>query len=97
MKTAEGRGTALYVLGFYLALLALWQGLYSFGAIPDYLFPSPLQVSRRLRELSTDGLLWPSVRATFSVRGETCSKATRMVRTAKAADTANCASTTLGT
>src|SRR5207244_13436276 len=28
-------------------------------------FPSPLQVVRRLRELGSDGLLWPSIQATL--------------------------------
>lgn len=54
-----------YVAGFYLLLLAGWQALYTFGAIPDYLFPSPLQVAVRLWELGVDGLLWPSMKATL--------------------------------
>jgi hypothetical protein len=41
--------------------------------------------------------LHPNVRATCSCRGGIWSKVTRMVRTAKAQATANCASTTLGT
>jgi NitT/TauT family transport system permease protein len=39
--------------------------LYSFGAVADYLFPSPLQVARRLWELWSDGLLLPSIQATL--------------------------------
>lgn len=54
-----------YVAGFYLLLLAGWQALYTFGAIPDYLFPSPLEVAVRLWELGVDGLLWPSMKATL--------------------------------
>jgi NitT/TauT family transport system permease protein len=55
----------IYVVGFYIFLLVAWQSLYSFGAIPDYLFPSPLQVATRFQELGVDGLLWPSVKATL--------------------------------
>jgi NitT/TauT family transport system permease protein len=58
-----------YVAGFYLLLIAIWQVLFSSGAIPDYLFPSPLQVGRRLYELANEGRLWPSVRATFHRMG----------------------------
>src|SRR5262245_41118550 len=61
-STAAAR---IYVVGFYVFLLVAWQALFSFGAIPDYLFPSPLQVSRRLWELGAEGLLWPSVKATL--------------------------------
>ncbi len=61
----ERKTSFLYVLAFYVFLLTVWQSLYSFGAIPDYLFPSPLQVARRLWELGIDGLLWPSMRATL--------------------------------
>ncbi|MBI3879638.1 MAG: ABC transporter permease [Verrucomicrobia bacterium] len=53
------------VLVFYLALIALWQTLFSLQLIPDYLFPSPLQVARRLWELGSDGMLWPSMQATL--------------------------------
>src|SRR5882762_1862705 len=65
MNGAERRASGFYVLAFYLFLLTTWQSLYSFGAIPDYLFPSPLQVARRLWELGSEGLLWPSIRATL--------------------------------
>src|SRR5439155_21778002 len=34
--------------------------------IPDYLFPSPLQVGWRLWELGNDGMLWPSIKATLA-------------------------------
>jgi NitT/TauT family transport system permease protein len=61
----ERKTSAFYVLGFYLCLLGIWQASYSFGAVPDYMFPSPFQVARRLFELGTDGLLWPSVKATL--------------------------------
>jgi NitT/TauT family transport system permease protein len=59
------RSAKIYVAGFYIFLLAGWQALYAFGAIPDYLFPSPWQVARRLWELAADGLLWPSIRTTL--------------------------------
>jgi NitT/TauT family transport system permease protein len=54
-----------YVLGFYLFLLAGWQTLFSANFIPDYLFPSPIQVAERLWELAADNYLWPSLKATF--------------------------------
>ena len=37
-----------YVLGFYILILSAWQALFSAQIIPDFLFPSPLQVARRL-------------------------------------------------
>src|SRR4029079_2029232 len=33
---------------------------------PDYLFPSPMQVGRRLWELGADNYLLPSIKATLS-------------------------------
>lgn len=54
-----------YVFGFYLLILVTWQVLFSAQIIPDYLFPSPVQVGRRLWELTTDNYLWPSIKATF--------------------------------
>lgn len=54
-----------YVLAFYLVLLGSWQALFSAHLIPDYLFPSPIQVGQRLRELAADNYLWPSLKATF--------------------------------
>jgi NitT/TauT family transport system permease protein len=65
MKRTTDRRIALYVVAFYLLLFASWQLLYTFGAIPEYLFPSPLQVVHRLWELAVDGLVWPSIRATL--------------------------------
>jgi len=56
---------SLFVLGFYVLLLAVWQTLFGLQLIPDYLFPSPLQVGTRLLELASDGLLWPSIKATL--------------------------------
>jgi len=58
-----------YVIGFYFFLIATWQGLFWANLVPDYLFPSPLQVARRLWELATDHYLWPSVKATFQRMG----------------------------
>ncbi len=65
MNGPERKTSTIYVLAFYIFLLTAWQSLYSFGAVADYLFPSPLQVARRLWELGSDGLLWPSVQATL--------------------------------
>jgi NitT/TauT family transport system permease protein len=65
MSRANGKSYKYYVLGFYVILFSAWQLLYTFGAIPEYLFPSPLQVARRLWELGTEGLLWPSIQATL--------------------------------
>jgi NitT/TauT family transport system permease protein len=53
------------VFGFYVALLAAWQLLFSVGLIRDYLFPSPSHVAERLWELGADGMLWPSIKATL--------------------------------
>jgi NitT/TauT family transport system permease protein len=61
-----GKRTILYVLSFYVVLFTAWQLLYAFGAIPEYLFPSPLKVGVRLWELGVDNLLWPSIKATLN-------------------------------
>jgi len=61
----SSKSSKIYVVAFYIFLLVGWQSLYSFGAIPDYLFPSPLQVVHKLWELAVDGLLWPSIKATL--------------------------------
>jgi NitT/TauT family transport system permease protein len=66
MNRTNDKRTRFYVGAFYVALFAIWQLLYSFGAIPEYLFPSPFQVVRRMWELGADGLLWPSVQATLA-------------------------------
>lgn len=60
------RRTRLYVSGFYLLLFALWQLVIVLQWTPDYLFPSPAQVFKRLYELIREGLLWPSVQATLT-------------------------------
>lgn len=66
MPKPRVRKTRWYVLGFYLLLLGLWQLLFTLPLAPDYLFPSPAQVARRLWELAVeDGLLWPGVQATL--------------------------------
>ena len=64
MKVQEHK-IKYYVLGFYLLIVAAWQGLFYTSIIPDYLFPSPMQVAIRLWELTTDNYLWPSLKATF--------------------------------
>src|SRR5882724_2847496 len=65
MPKAQSKRPKYYVLGFYVLLFAIWQSLFAFRLIPDYLFPSPLQVVRRLWELAAEGYLWPSVRETL--------------------------------
>ncbi len=69
MKPARSGRIKYYVAGFYLLLLLAWQALFSFEFIPDYLFPSPTQVARRLWELASDNYLWPSIKATFERMG----------------------------
>jgi NitT/TauT family transport system permease protein len=54
---------------FYFLLLAVWQCLASLPQVRDYLFPSPLQVARRMVELARDNLLLPSVIATLRRMG----------------------------
>jgi NitT/TauT family transport system permease protein len=65
MRRLPARKTRPYVIAFYLLLVGGWQLLFSLRLIPDYLFPSPVQVGTRLGELVTQGLLWPSVKATL--------------------------------
>lgn len=69
MKASRTSRIKYYVGGFYLLLLVTWQTLYSLEYIPDYLFPSPTQVARRLWELASDNYLWPSIKATFERMG----------------------------
>src|ERR1700677_4525383 len=64
LKTGKRSGIVL-VPAFYVSVLALWQILASLRLAPDYLFPSPLQVGERLRELIQDHLLVPSIVATL--------------------------------
>ena len=65
MKSRQASRVAFYVVLFYLLLFAVWQALFSAGLIPEYLFPSPLQVGKRLWELGADGYLLPSLKATI--------------------------------
>jgi NitT/TauT family transport system permease protein len=65
MKRAAADRAAIYVPLFYLLLFAIWQAVFSLKFVPDYLFPSPLQVGKRLYQLGSEGLLWPSIRATL--------------------------------
>jgi NitT/TauT family transport system permease protein len=58
-----------YVIGFYCLLIGTWQTIFWANLVPDYLFPSPLQVATRLWELAADNYLWPSVKATFQRMG----------------------------
>ena len=63
--TVTSSASRYYVLGFYLLLFTVWQLIFVFRIVPDYVFPSPYQVGKRLWELATDGLLWPGVKATI--------------------------------
>jgi NitT/TauT family transport system permease protein len=65
MNKLPEKWNASFVLGFYLLLGAVWQGIFSAHLVPDYLLPSPIQVAERLWSLGTDGLLWPSIKATL--------------------------------
>ena len=69
MRSVPEKRIKYYVIGFYLLIFGVWQALYSAGIIPDYLFPSPVQVARRLWELTTENYLWPSLKATFARMG----------------------------
>jgi NitT/TauT family transport system permease protein len=55
----------LAVILFYAVLLASWQAVFDAGFLPKYAWPSPVMVSEKLWELATDGILWPSVKATL--------------------------------
>jgi NitT/TauT family transport system permease protein len=55
----------IYVFGFYVLLIAIWQSVVAFNLIPDYLFAGPVAVGQRLWELGVDGMLWPSIKATM--------------------------------
>lgn len=59
----------LAIVAFYLLLLAIWQLVFSAGVVPKYAWPSPGMVVSRLGELMTDGVLWPSVKATMARMG----------------------------
>jgi len=65
VNSNHAKRTALIVLLFYVLIFAGWQALFSAGLIPDYLFPSPVQVTKRLWELGEDGYLFPSIKATL--------------------------------
>ena len=65
MRRGEDKNIKFYVIGFYVLLFSAWQLLFTFGAIPEFLFPSPWQVLRRLWELGVEGLLWPSLKTTL--------------------------------
>jgi NitT/TauT family transport system permease protein len=69
MKTQTDPKIKYYVIGFYLIIFASWQIVFSLGLIPDYLFPSPFQVVKRLYELFVDNLLWPSIKTTLTRMG----------------------------
>jgi NitT/TauT family transport system permease protein len=64
MKTTAKKGGWL-VASFYLLLFIIWEVLTLLHVGPDYLFPSPIQVIRRLIELAQDNYLWPSIKVTL--------------------------------
>jgi NitT/TauT family transport system permease protein len=66
MPRARSDRSRIYVPIFYLMLFGVWQGVFSLRLVPDYVFPSPLQVGVRLWQLASEGLLWPSVKATIT-------------------------------
>lgn len=55
----------LKILLFYILLVGTWQFIATRNWLPDYLFPAPSAVARRLYELVQDGALLPSIRATL--------------------------------
>jgi NitT/TauT family transport system permease protein len=57
--------TRLAVSLFYLLILLLWQYTASQNWIPRYIFPTPMMVIGRLRDMGNDGILWPSIRETL--------------------------------
>src|ERR1044071_9132637 len=59
------RRMRVYVIGFYLLIFGIWQTVISLHWAPDYLFPSPYQVFKRLYELITEGFMLPSIKATL--------------------------------
>jgi len=65
MKRNHEKKHNLYVLGFYLLLFGALQLVFGLNLIPDYIFPSPWDVGKRLWELGADGMLWPSIKATL--------------------------------
>jgi NitT/TauT family transport system permease protein len=65
MRRIQERTLNYLVAAFYLALLATWQLISSLGLAQDYILPSPASVAERLWELGSEGLLWPSIRATL--------------------------------
>lgn len=70
MKSEQANKATMVVALFYVLIFALWQTLFSVGLIPEYLFPSPVQVTKRLWELGADGYLLPSVEATLVRMGK---------------------------
>ncbi|HUS36931.1 MAG TPA: ABC transporter permease [Verrucomicrobiae bacterium] len=62
---APKRRMRFYVIAFYLLLFGTWQAVISLHWAPDYMFPSPAQVFKRLYELVTEGFMLPSIQATL--------------------------------
>lgn len=66
MKNRPPQRRGLWIVFvFYLVILAVWQLLATLKVSPDYLFPSPLQVARRMIELEQQQMLWPGIKATL--------------------------------
>ena len=66
MARPRADAATIYVPVFYIGLFLLWQAIFSLRLVPDYVFPSPVQVFTRLYQLGHEGLLWPSVKATLA-------------------------------
>src|SRR5688572_27202855 len=64
-NAAPKRRMRFYVIAFYLLLFGTWQAVISLHWAPDYMFPSPAQVFKRLYELVTEGFMLPSIQATL--------------------------------
>lgn len=57
------------IVGFYLALLALWQLVYLAEYWPHYVFPGPAEVWDALRYNAESGELWDATRQTMQRMG----------------------------
>ncbi|CAG1007250.1 ABC transporter permease [Geobacter sp.] len=70
MNSEQNKRATIVVVLFYVLIFVIWQAMFSVGLIPEYLFPSPVQVAKRLWELGVDGYLLPSVEATLVRMGK---------------------------
>lgn len=65
MRASE-RANTPYIILFYVLLFTAWQVIVLLSLVPDYIFPSPLQVATRIVELWQEQLLWASLKATLA-------------------------------